>query len=286
VEEKKEETRAVEAADGPAAAEELARVRSSNKVFRAAAIVFSSLFILLLCAVLFIYQKLSGFRNILMPPTETFQDTAFRAGEEAASAALPEGFKRPEVPAQAQSGSALTVFTNSGEYGPAAAGITAEDGERTAAALAKYAKRPIVKEFVAELKKDPDFARALKQKDANNPLAMIASIQKTKSIQGLALKFATRKDFLPLMMEVMNDPDLKPMLSKLPMGNMGSAVQMLKMMSGAAQTPFPVAARAGNEAAPDTGSGSPALLDTSAMQTPSKPSGAGRKKRVPPPPGD
>ena len=286
MEEKQEQVKNAAAAPDPAAAAELAKAKSSNKVFKIAAIVFSTLFVLLLCAVIFIYYKFSGLRNLLMPPTETFEDSAFRAGEDILPGIPPESYKRFAVSTQTQGGSALTVFTNAREYAQAAESITMEDSEKAARAFARYAERPIVKDFMAALKKDPDFVRALKEKKANDPLAMIASIQKAKSLQGLALKFAMRKDFMPLMMEVMNDPDMKPLLSKLPMGNMGPGAQMLKMMSGAVQPPAGVMALPGEAAEPDMGSGESAQLDSSAMQSPVPPAGTGLKKKTPPPPGE
>lgn len=286
MEEKREEVKSAEASKDLAAAAELARVRSSNRLFKIAAIVMSVLFVLVLCAVLFIYQKLSGFKDLLMPPSETFQDSAFRSGEDVLPGIPPEGFKRFAASTQAQGGSALTVFTNAGEYAQAAAAITADDAEKTARVFARYADRPIVKDFMAELKKDPDFARALREKDAGNPLSMMASLQNVKGMQGLALKFAMRKDFMPLMMEVMRDPDVKPLLGKLPMGNLGPGAQMLQMIPGASQFPAPVPARPEKDAVPDMDDGEPARLDGSAMQPPAPSAGAGLKKKTPPLPGE
>ena len=284
MEEKKEEVTNPEATKESEAAAELAKVRSSNKVLKIAAIIFSALFLLIFCAAFFIYHKLSGFKEFLMPPSETLEDSAFRAGEDVLPGTPPAGFKRFAVSTQTHVGSALTVFTNAGEYAQAAASITAEDGEKATRAFAKYADRPVVKAFIEELKKDPDFARALKEKDGNNPLAMIASVQKAKSLPGLAIKFAMRKDFMPLIMEVMNDPDLKPLLNKLPMGNIMPGAQMLKMMPGAS-SPAPVMAQPGEDGVQE-GTGESAQLEGSAMQSPAPSAGTGLKKKAPPLPGD
>ncbi len=286
MEEKNEEVAAVRPSESLAAAAEPAKVRPGNRAFKVAAIVFSVLFALLLAAAFFIYQKFSGFGEFLMPPSGVSRDSAFRAGEAVPPGTLPEGFKRSEALTQPQGGSALTVFTNAGEYLQAAAAVTAEDGEKAARAFAKYADRAIVKDFMTELEKDPDFARALKEKKANNPLAMIASVQKAKSMRGLTLKFVTRKDFMPLLMEVMNDPDLKPLLGRLPMGNIGPGAQMLKQLSGAAPSPAPVIASPENNAVADMAPGEPALLDSSAMQSPAPSSEAGLQKKAPPLPGN
>jgi hypothetical protein len=254
VEEKKEEIKKTEIEKDSATAAELAKVRSSNKLYKIATIIFSVLFIVLLCVVLFIYQKLSGFKDLLLPQSETMADSAFSTGdEEGLPKIMPEGLKRFAAPTQTQGGSALTVFTNGGEYAQDGSAITAADGERTARILARYADRKIVKDFMVELKKDPDFARALKEKAANNPLGVIASVRKMKSLQGLTIKFAMRKDFMPLMMEVVNDPDMKPLLSKLPMGGMGPA-QLFKMLSGV-QSQAAIMEHPEKYAAPATGKG-------------------------------
>lgn len=286
MEEKTEKAANAEAPKDGAAAAELARVRSSNRLFKAAAIVLSALFALLLCVVLFMYHKFSGLKDLLLPPSGTFQDSAFRTGEEGLPGIPPEGFNRFAASTQTQGGSSLTVFTNTGEYAQASAVITAEDAEKTARVFARYADRPIVKEFLAELKKDPDFARALKEKDVGNPLAMLASLQKIKGMQGLVLKFAIRKDFLPLMMEFMNDPDMKPLLGKLPMGNLGPGAQMMKLTPGSARSPAPAMARPENDAVPDMVPDEPVRLDSSAMQRPAPSAGTGLKKKTPPLPGD
>jgi len=226
-------------APGSETAAELERVRSRNKILKIAAAVLSVLFMLLLGAVIFLYLKVSAFRELLMPSTETFQGSAFGSGEEGMPPGLPAPFRVASSSVPEPGGSALTVFTNSGEYAQEERGITLEDGERAAKVFSRYAERPIVKAFMAELKKDPAFVNALKEKDANNPIAMISSIQKSKSMQGLAAKFAMRRDFIPFMMEVMNDPDLKPLLGKLPMGGAGPMSEMLKMLPAAGGAPRP-----------------------------------------------
>ena len=275
-----------------ATAAELQRVRSRNKILKIATIVFSTLFVLLLCAVIFIYQKISALKDALMPPTETFQDSAFRMGEAARPGELPQAFRGLISSTQSTGGSSLTVFTNAGEYSQeSGGGMNPEDGEKITRVMAKYADRPIVKDFIAELKKDPEFAAAFKEK-GGNPLAMLGSIQKNKNIQGLATKFVMRSDFMPFMMEVMKDPDLQPLLNKMPAGSMGSMSQMLKMMPGASQPRGAVPARAPakpqpeESAAPEQNAGEPVQVDDTAIK-PSQPSaGTAIKKKTPPPPAD
>jgi len=245
MEENKQEAPKTEPAPESEAAGELKRVRSTNKILKIATIIFSILFVLILGAALFIYQKVSAFRDLLLPPTETFQDSAFRAGEGPGAGGLPGTFGGLVSSTPSSGGSSLTVFTNAGEYAEGAVGgISAEDTERATRIIAKYQDRRIVKDFIAELKKDPAFAQALKEKGSNDPMAMIASIQKIKNVQSLMMKFITRRDFMPFMMEVMSDPDVKPLMEKMPGGGMGPMSQMLKSMPVAPRPRAAVPARA------------------------------------------
>ncbi|OGS32949.1 MAG: hypothetical protein A2218_10195 [Elusimicrobia bacterium RIFOXYA2_FULL_53_38] len=270
---------------------ELKRVRSRNKVLKVAAIVFSALFVFLFCVVMFIYHRIAGLKDLFPPLAETSQDSVFRVGEDGNSGGPLRAFKGLASSTHGPA-SSLTVFTNAEEYVSQAGGITSEDSENASRVFAKYADRPIVKDFVSELKKDPDFVQALKEKGANDPLAMIASIRKTKSMQVLAAKFVMRRDFMPFMMEVMGDPDLQALLNKMPMGNMGPMSQMLKMMPSAAQPRSGIPARAmdGSRpeeyAAPDQNYGESPRLDTSAITAPSESTGTPLKKKTPPPPAD
>lgn len=219
---------------------ELSRMRSRNKLLKAATIVLSGLFIVIFCAALFIYKKVSDFKNVMMPAGETFEDSAFRAEDnglpEIPRRAMPDVLRAMASSTQVPGGSSLTVFTNAGEYASMGGRIGSEGGERAAKIAAKYADRPIVRDFMSELKKDPDFAKVLQAKAANNPLEMISSVQNLKSMRPLTLKFMMRRDFIPFMTEVMNDPDMKPMLSKLPVGDMGGMLKALKMMQSYGQS--------------------------------------------------
>ena len=276
MEENKEDVKKTESSPDSVAVE-LKRVRSSNKIFKIAAIVSATLFVLLLGVVIFVYQKLAGLRDLLMPPTETYQDSGFRAGGEGNSGELPPAFRGLLSSTRAAGGAALsvaklngsvvdsslTVFTNAGEYSQGAGGITMEDSEKMTRVIARYADRPIVKDFMEELKKDPSFVKAMKQKDANNPVAMIAALQRSSNMEGLAAKFVMRRDFMPFMTEVLGDPDLQPLLKKMPMGNMGPMSQMLKMMPAAPQPGVRIPQRAPpahqpeEYAAPDEGAEEP-----------------------------
>ncbi len=290
MEENKEDVKKIAPPQDGEVAGELKRLRSRYKFLKIAVIVFSALFVLLLGAGIFIYQKLAGLRDMFLPPTETFQDSAFSAGEAGKPGEMLPVFRGPLSSTRAAGGSSLTVFTNSGEYSQAAAGVGGEDSEKMARVFAKYADRPIVKDFMAELKKNPDFVKALKQNGAGGPLAMIATLQNSGNMQGMMTKFVMRRDFMPFMKEVMGDPDLQPLLNKMPMGNMGSMSQMLKMLPGAPRQPrdrvparAPAAPRPEEYAAPDEEAAEPAELDNAAMEPARPPAGAVLKKKAPPP---
>lgn len=268
---------------------ELIRLRSRNKILKAATIVLTTLFLLVGGAVMFIYHKVSGFRDMLMPPTETFQETAFGMDEAPPSSGTEGELLFSTQPA---SGSSLAMFPGSDEYlqeQEKEAGGGEAAGAKAADALMKYADRPIVKDFIAAAKKDPAFARALKNSDPENPLSVFSSIQNVKSVQNLAMRFAMRKDFLPLMMEVTSDPDIKPLLGRLPMGNLGGMVRKLQSMSGAAGgKPRSKASTGAMTAAPvpgDDGSGDETDMDEPVL-TPSEPRTAPIKKNNVPPPVD
>ncbi len=94
------------------------------------------------------------------------------------------------------------------------------DGEKIMKALNKYSERPIVKEFINDLKKEPEFQKALEAKDTNNPIAVISSVNKIKNMKGIVGKYAMRPDFMKLMMEIMQDPEMAPLFKMMPGGAM------------------------------------------------------------------
>ena len=216
-----------------AALKELSRVRSHNKTLKIAAIVLLTLFLVTITVVGLLFYKASVLRDLLLPSDDSYQGSAFsQEGEQP-----PVAFRHVPFSTQTMGGSALTVFTNSGDYAQEEGMPGMLDGEKALRALSKYADRPIVTDFIAAAKKDPAFAKALTQVDPKNPMAAVASLQNMKSLQGLVLRFAMRKDFMPFMMEVTSDPELRPVLDKLPGGNMGQISRMLKMMPGGGQAP-------------------------------------------------
>jgi len=262
---------------------ELARFRSRNKVLKAATIVLSVLFLLVLAAALFIYHKISEFRDVILQPMMTYQESAPEPGGER----LPEALRSVHLSTRASVGSSLTVFTNASEYAPdeAEEGLTVTDGETAAVAFAKYADRPIVKDFMEAAKKDPAFRRALQNRDPDNPQAVFTSLQKSKSMQALTVKFAMRKDFLPFLMEIMNDPETRLMLDKMPGGNAGQIKGFLRSMSVGGRSrsqPQPVT-QPETYVPGEDGSNDEMKLDTSVIRDPAPRTAPKAKKKAPPP---
>jgi len=193
----------------------------ARRLFKAAAVVLVLLFLFALGGALFVFYRFSAMREALSPAGEIYQEAAY----EEVPAALPAP-ARMYVSTQSSETSSLTGFISIKELAQQAAILreTAAGGTgnpamldtgKAAAAALRYADRPIVRDFIAEAKKDPEFARALARMDPNDPLALARALEDIKGLEGMMLKFAMRKDFLPFVMEVTNDPEIKPMLGRL-----------------------------------------------------------------------
>ena len=85
-------------------------------------------------------------------------------------------------------------------------------------AINKYSDRPIVKEFLSDLKKEPEFQKAFKASGEHNPLAAMESIHKIKNMKKIMGKYVMRPDFMKLMLDVMQDPEMKPLFKMMPGG--------------------------------------------------------------------
>lgn len=90
------------------------------------------------------------------------------------------------------------------------------DQEKIMNALNKYAERSIVKEIMNDLKKDPNFQKALEGRNSHNPLEVMANIKKVKNMNEIMGKYAMRPDFMKLMLDVMRDAELKPLFKMIP----------------------------------------------------------------------
>lgn len=247
---------------------ELQKARSGNKVLKIVAVVLAVLFLVMAGSAFYIYRKIAQTKLAL---EEAFNSSPSPFQQAAQPGALPQqGFAMFGSGPGQPSGLGLITGASGGQPQ-----FTAEQGERVHAAMMKYGERPIVKEFIADLKKNPDMAKAFEQSKGGNPIAVIASIRNAKGMEALVAKYAYRPEFLSLMMEVMKDPALKPMLGGMP--GMGVAMP---------QAPVPPAAPTPAESPePSMGSGdAPMVLDTSVISgTPSEPASRPAVRKAPPP---
>lgn len=192
--------------------EELARVRKRNKVLVTVAAVLGTVFVLAAGAAYVVYMKVSAAKENIEqafasfpPPGQGYRPEAARLPGQgvALSTAMPR--------------SSLGLFSG-GMPGGQQSPIDLQASQEAAQALFKYSDRPIVKEFIADLKRDPEMAAAFAANKEGNPFAVMMSVRNAKGMDKLVARYAARPEFLRLMMEVMNDPELKPLMNGLPPG--------------------------------------------------------------------
>jgi len=192
--------------------EELAKARSRNKVLVTVAVVLGTVFVLAAGSAYVVYMKVSAAKENIEqafasfpPPDQGYQPEAVRLPGQGVSlsTAMPR--------------SSLGLFT--GGVPGAQEGLPDMAASQEAAkALFKYSDRPIVKEFIEDLKKNPEMAAALAASKDGNPFAVMYTVRNAKGMDKLVMRYASRPEFLKLMMEVANDPELKPLMSGLPPG--------------------------------------------------------------------
>jgi len=202
---------------------ELARVRGRNKTLKIVAAILFSMFLIIAAGGYYIYRKVSA---AIAPFQDAFQGfPPLTAGYQPENRTLPLGqgvYSSTSMPA-----STLGLFSGGLPGGSAGDGFDPGQGEQLLKAMNKYADRPIVKEFLADLKRNPDMAAAFAASKDNNPIVVISLIHNAKGMDKLIMKYAARPEFLKLMMEVMNDPELKPLMKNMPAGMpQGTAVSV------------------------------------------------------------
>lgn len=117
---------------------------------------------------------------------------------------------------------------------PAAlSGQETERDKKIAYAIAKYGERPVVREFIEDLKKDPCAAKAIADGKSSNIVEALAAAREAGCLDKLKLKYAFRPEFIKLMAEVMSDREIGPLLR-----------------AGSGETPAPGAASGKASAAP------------------------------------
>jgi hypothetical protein len=192
--------------------EELARVRKRNKVLVTVAAVLGTVFVLAAGAAYVVYLKISAAKENI--------EQAFASFPQQAQEYRPEALRLPGQGVALSTSmpqSSLGLFTG-GVPGVREALPDMAAAQEAAKALFKYSDRPIVKEFIADLKKNPEMAAAFAANKQGNPFAVMMSVRNARGMDRLVARYAARPEFLRLMMEVMNDPELKPLMKSLPPG--------------------------------------------------------------------
>jgi len=244
-----------------AAVRQLAALRARNKLLKFVLAGLTGLVLLIAAAAAFLYNRIASF----FPAAETYQSDAMES--------FPENAPRPGMPPSADGPSApsggSTLFLIRGGGGQGEPGlpaglprITPQQMAGVSAAMAKYAERPLVKEFLADMKADPQFAGILDPKKPD-PAAYMKLLQNPAAMNSLLMKYAERPEFMPLLMELVNDPAMKPLFSGTPAGALVAA----PVPAG------PPPARAGDgPAAPEPGvEGGEPRLDTGVISGTSAP---------------
>ena len=94
----------------------------------------------------------------------------------------------------------------------AVSGAAADREIRIAAAIAKYGSRPVVLEFMEDLKKDPCSAKAMEDEKTQDMISALSAARRAGCLDKLKARYAFKPRFLELMAEVMTDPEVRPLL--------------------------------------------------------------------------
>lgn len=251
---------------------ELARVRGRNNTLKIVAGVLLSLFIIIGAVGFLVYRKIAAAKA-------NFEEV-FRAFPPPPAGLQPENRMFPTAQgvntSTSMPASTLGLFSGempgggSGGYMPP--GFSPEKSEQIVKAMNKYADRPIVKEFIADLKKDPNMASAFAASKGKDPMAVFASMKNSKGgVDRLMMKYVTRPEFMKLMMEVMGDPEMKPFLQNMPGGVPSGMPQGMGIPQPSGQEPEP------SELSDEDGGGE-ITFDASAISGPAKPAPASSRK--------
>ena len=195
---------------------ELARAQASGRMFRSATVALSVIFAMILVVAFMGYRKVMQAKALVEGISQGFQQ--FGAKTEYGET-IPEPLRAVSasnpIPTSA---SGLGLLSMPDSEAPEAPGVDAaaeENKEKILKVLNKYAGRPLVKEFLAELAKDPDYS---KSKKTGNTFGMIAGMRKSPRVKALIASYSRRPEFLKLMMEVMQDPEMMPLMKGMPGG--------------------------------------------------------------------
>lgn len=203
---------------------ELDRSRSRNKALKITLFLLVTLLVLAGIAAYTVYRKIVQTKEAVEEAFQSFpQQAMFRAEGTALPRSGPSVFSSTPMPS-----SSLGLFSGGLPGGGGGPEATQAQAAAVLKAMDKYANRPLVKEFIADLKKNPDMAKAFADGQGGDPIAMINGIRGAKGMDKIIAKYAMRPEFLKLMMEVANDPEMAAVTNAMPGAmrpNIGGPVQ-------------------------------------------------------------
>lgn len=224
--------KAVQQAQDPQEAlnRELERLRAGNRRLKVVAGTLAVIFIVAAAAGYMVYRKIVAVTEPMADAFRTFQAQPVPgavSGQNALPAmpGTPGGQGAPQAGASSPGGSSLGLFSGGlPGSGADAAGadpaVAQANARRAMLALGKYMKRPIVKRFLADLRRDPAVAAALGNKKNVNPIALVAAVRSSRYLNSLIMKYSTDPAFIQTMTEIASDPDIRAIAGSLPPGAM------------------------------------------------------------------
>ncbi|MFH1619063.1 MAG: hypothetical protein ABIG11_04085 [bacterium] len=158
------------------------------------------------------WQDMKEMAESVRKITETFESMPIRY------LSVPEN--RNFTSTAAVTGLSLVPYFPGGDIPAEPAGMPAGTKQAANRILGKYGGHPLVREFMKDLEADPSLKKAMSGASSGNPMKMIGKIGQMKDMMKLVEKYAARPDFMPFIMEVMNDPEVKALMESSPMGRM------------------------------------------------------------------
>ncbi len=207
--------------------QELVRLRAGNRRLKVVSGALGTIFILAAAAGYMAYRKIA---SVAEPMAGAFQ--AFQAQPAPLSVSVQQslpgmpGAQVAQPPGSSSPGtSSLGLFSGglpgSGTDAPGADPAVAKaNAQRAMRALSKYMKRPVVKRFLADLKRDPSVAAALGNKNNANPMALITAVRGSRYLNLLIMKYSADPAFIKTMTDIASDPDIRAISGSLPPGSL------------------------------------------------------------------
>lgn len=270
-------------------AAELEKVRGRSNALKIVAIVASVLLLALAAGGYYVYRRIMAVKNALEYVSQSYQPgTPGKDG-------IPEPVRAvgPNDGSAAQVQSSLSMFSlPSSEEGagqaPAGPGGTPpvmnkETAQQMLQAMNKYASHPLVKEFLEDLKQTGDYRAATGGRKDVNPIEVMAKMQGSSDMRGLIMKYMRRPEFPGLMQEILRDPAMAPLMSRMPgPAYPAPTLPQSPQVTGISAEPKAAKPKAANESE-DSDNDGELTFDASAV------SGGGEpkyKRGAPPPPVD